>query len=299
MENLPEKPLGTILSYAWQLKKDGKAEETLETVITRLKRLSKLCNLNDPEQVKATLATQTWKNITKHNVAQIYKGYLTFIGKTWIEPKYEIQNELPFIPTEAELDSLISAATTCKTATLLQLLKETGARIGEIEKLKWTHLDPERRTIYITAEKGSNSRILPITVKLLAMFNNLKKINDKVFQTNKRGLRKTFESHRNRAAKKLNNPRLKNIHFHTFRHWKGTIEYHKTKDIIHVKTVLGHKSIESTMVYINLEQALFLTQSDEWTCKTATNVKEATNLIETGFEYIQEKDGISLYRKRK
>jgi len=131
------------------------------------------------------------------------------------------------------------------------------------------------------------------------MFNNLKKINDKVFQTNKRGLRKTFESHRNRAAKKLNNPRLKNIHFHTFRHWKGTIEYHKTKDIIHVKTVLGHKSIESTMVYINLEQALFLTQSDEWTCKTATNVKEATNLIETGFEYIQEKDGISLYRKRK
>ena len=47
------------------------------------------------------------------------------------------------------------------------------------------------------------------------------------------------------------------ITFHTARHWKGTMEYHKTKDIIHVKTVLGHKDIHNTMMYINLEQALF------------------------------------------
>jgi len=206
---------------------------------------------------------------------------------------------MPFIPTEAEIDNLIASANHAKTATLLQLLKETGARIGEITKLKWQHIDQERHTVNITAEKGSNPRILPISPKLCAMLNNLPKINDKVFQTDKIGLRKTFHNHRNTAAKKLNNPRLKNIHFHTFRHWKGTMEYHKTKDIIHVKTVLGHKSIESTMVYINLEQALFLEQNDQYTCKTANTINEATQLIEAGFEYIQEIDGIRLYRKRK
>ncbi len=131
------------------------------------------------------------------------------------------------------------------------------------------------------------------------MFNNLTKINEKVFQTNKYGLRKTFESHRKTTAKKLNNPRLKQIHFHTFRHWKGTMEYHKTKDIIHVKTVLGHKSIESTMIYINLEQAIFLEQTDQYTCRTAKDINEATLLIESGFEYITELDRIKLFRKRK
>jgi hypothetical protein len=77
------------------------------------------------------------------------------------------------------------------------------------------------------------------------------------------------------------------------------MEYHKTKDIIHVKNMLGHKNINNTMIYINMEQALFLEANDQFTCKTATNVKEATELIEAGFEYIQEIDGIRLYRKRK
>ena len=77
------------------------------------------------------------------------------------------------------------------------------------------------------------------------------------------------------------------------------MEYHKTKDIIHVKTVLGHKNINNTMIYINIENALFLTENDQWTCKTANNVTEATALIEAGFEYIQDINGIRLYRKRK
>jgi integrase len=280
------------------MKKDGKADSTIETAISRLKQLSTLCNIDEPEQVKTILATLKWKNNTKHNVTQIYNGYIKYIGKTWTQPKYTKESQIPFIPTETEIDTLISAGTR-KTSTLLQLLKETGARIGEIEKLLWTHMDNERKTIYITAEKGSNSRILPISTKLTAMLNNLTKTNERIFQTNRHALRTTFESLRNRTAIKLNNPRLKKIHFHTFRHWKGTMEYHKTKDIIHVKTVLGHKNIESTMTYINIEQALFLEQSDEWTCKTANNINEATQLIETGFEYITEMDNIKLFRKRK
>ena len=288
----------SILSYAWQLKKNGRADSTVETAITRLTRLSKLCNIDEPENVKATLATLTWKNNTKNNVAQIATGYYKYIGKTWTEPKYAHQDGLPFIPTEQEIDSLIASASN-KTATLLQLLKETGARIGEITRLKWIDIDTERKTIYIRAEKGSNSRILPISTKLIAMLNLMPNKAETIFTVNKHNLRVTFEALRNRTAIKLNNPRLKAIHLHTFRHYKGTTEYHKTKDIIHVKTILGHKNIESTMTYINLENAIFLSNSDEWTCKTATNVKEASELIETGFEYISTIDNAQLYRKRK
>lgn len=294
-----ERTKSSIINYAWEMKKNGRADSTISTAVERLTRLSKLCDIQEPEQVRTVLATLKWQNNTKHTVAQIYTYYLRYLGKTWNQPKYSKKHGLPFIPTEKELDSLICAGTT-KTSTLLQLLKETGARIGEITKTKWTDIDFERKTIYITAEKGSNSRILPISTKLIAMLNNLPKINENVFQTSKNSLRRTFEALRKRTITKLNNPRLKRISFHTFRHWKGTTEYHKTKDIIHVKTVLGHKNIESTMIYINIESALFLSTSDEWTCKATTNDKEVQSLIESGFEHhLTTPNGLMLFRKRK
>ena len=294
--NLPQ--LGTILEYGFQLQKNGNAQSTIKTAITRLKQLSKLCDINEPEQAKAILATLEWKNSTKDTIVNIYSGYLRYLNKTWTPPIYKRESILYFIPTETEIDSLISAARP-KTATLLQTLKETGARIGEIEKLKWTHIDQERKTIYITAEKGSNSRLLPISNRLIAMLNNLQKTNDKIFQSQDHGLRTNFEVLRKNTARKLNNPRLLNIHFHTFRHWKGTMEYHKTKDIIHVKTVLGHKNIQSTMIYINLEQAIFLNEECEWTSKAVKTTEEAMKLIDAGFTLADTIDGIHIYRKRK
>jgi len=50
------------------------------------------------------------------------------------------------------------------------------------------------------------------------------------------------------------------------------------------------------MIYTQL---LNLNDDDEWTCKTATTVEEATQLIEKGFQYITEIDGTKLFRKRK
>ena len=50
----------------------------------------------------------------------------------------------------------------------------------------------------------------------------------------------------------MQNPRFNRISFHTFRHWKATTEYHKTKDILHVKELLGHKSIKNTLIYTHL-----------------------------------------------
>jgi integrase len=304
--NLPQKVIETeqskqsanIINYAWQMKKNGRAEITIQTTIAHLTRLNKLCNIYEPEQVKTTIAIQTWKNNSKRNLAQIYNGYLKYINKTWEQPKYTHESGLPFIPTEQELDTLIAHGKT-RTATLLQMLKETGARIGEMKTLQWIHIDLERKTIYITAEKGSNSRILPISTKLIAMLNQIPHDNQRVFPTSTHGLQVTIDKLKRRASKKLNNPRLLQIHPHTFRHWKGTTEYHKTKDIIHVKTVLGHKNITSTMIYINLENALFLNQSDEWISKIAHNEQELCQLIDTGFEYVTDINGNKAFRKRK
>jgi integrase len=52
-------------------------------------------------------------------------------------------------------------------------------------------------------------------------------------------------------------PRLLRIRFHTFCHWKGAMEYYRTKEPIYAKEILGHKSIQSTQVYIHVDGALF------------------------------------------
>ena len=289
---------GMILNYTFHLQKNGRTKSTCQTALTRLKRLSQLCNLNEPEQVKAVLADLTWRNTTKNTIAQIYNGFTKYHNITWQIPKYQDDLGLPHIPTEEELNTLISAGKR-RTSTLLQLLKETGARIGEITETYWDDIDTQRKTIHIRAEKGSNPRILPISDQLINMLNNLPRTQNKIFTAKKKSLRTTFEYLRKREAKKHNNPRLLKIHFHTFRHWKATIEYHKTKDIIHVKTILGHKSIETTMKYINLEAMLYINTTDEWVSRVAHNINEDQALIHAGYEFVTKRGELNLYRKRK
>ena len=53
------------------------------------------------------------------------------------------------------------------------------------------------------------------------------------------------------------------------------------------------------MTYINLESAIFLNSQDEFITKTAKTVEEACKLLEVGFDYVTEMNGIKLFRKRK
>ena len=168
-------------------------------------------------------------------------------------------------------------------------------RKGEAQELTWADVDVERNTIRVTPEKGSNPRIFKISTKLVQMLKALPKTGDKVFPASCNAI--NLHQQRKRIARKLQNPRLLQIHFHTLRHWKATMLYHQTKDILYVMKFLGHKSIETTLIYIQLENVLFQ-QSDEWTVKVAENVDDAVRLLEAGFEYVTDMDDKKLFRKR-
>ena len=187
---------------------------------------------------------------------------------------------------------------TLASSLLLQFLKETGARCGEAAALTWTDLDLERRIVRITPEKGSRPRILPMSRKLIDMLNNVRRKTDKVWAT-LYSLKSNFYKTRKSLAFKLQNPRLKQIGLHTFRHWKATMEYHKTRDILHVQQLLGHRDLRNTLIYINLEKALFQNTDDEFHVKVAKSLEEACKLLEVGFEYVTDMDEAKLFRKRK
>ena len=73
------------------------------------------------------------------------------------------------------------------------------------------------------------------------------------------------------------------------------MEYHKTKDILHVKQLLGHRSINNTLIYT--QPVSF--EEDEFTARVAHSEKEACKLVEAGFEYVCDFNGNKIFRKHK
>jgi integrase/predicted RNA-binding Zn-ribbon protein involved in translation (DUF1610 family) len=290
---------GKIVELLWQLERDGRKQGTIANYRKNLmKMLREGVNLFEPEDCKAWLAKKDLAPNTKRNIATILDKWFEYLGVAWIKPSYCGEPEIPFIPTEQELDSLI-ASVGRKMACYLQLLKDTGARCGEISNLKWTDIDFERKTVRVKGEKGSYSRMLPISNKAVEMLRNLPKTGESVFR-DANAMRACFSLQRRRAAKKLGNSRLLQITFHTFRHWKGTMLYHQTKDVYFVKEYLGHKNLQSTQVYIHIERSMFRSMdSDEYYVKVAQTKEEIIGLLEQGFEYVMEKDGLAYFRKRK
>jgi len=288
--------------YCFQMQKQGYSESTIRLHRTALKILAERgADLLNVESVKEVIAKQKWSENRKRNVINAYNSFLKYCGLSWDKPSCKARTQkIPFIPTEAELDALISG-TGKKLSTFLLLLKETAMRCGEAKRLQWIDVDFEKNIIRLNdPEKGSNPRMWKVSQKLTAMLNALPRESQRIFGDGPiNSMKTTFLKARKRLAAKLQNPRLLSISFHTFRHWKATMLYHQTKDPYYVKQFLGHKELRNTEIYINIERTLFEPGSDEFTVKVTDKAEEVKALLEVGFDYVCEKDGLIFLRKRK
>ena len=173
-------------------------------------------------------------------------------------------------------------------------------RPKELCDLKVNDVDLEQRLVYPTTAKHGAARRLKISSDLMVALQSYvietkRQPTDKLFKGNARSYGKSYRGMRNRLAEKLSKPDLRAIRLYDFRHYFATTLYAKTRDILLVQRQMGHKRITSTLVYTQLLSL----RDDEWTCRTATNVEQSKKLIEAGFEYVTEQDGLKLYRKRK
>jgi integrase len=287
-------------AFGLWMQKQGYRYSTVLNCIKSLRAIARRTNLLNPEQVKTYLASSQVTENRKDKLTKDLTKFYKYKQIPFDKPHYIRIEMLPFIPTETEVDQLISGLGP-KTACFLQLLKETGMRAGEAWNLKWIDIDFERGTVNVTPEKGSRPRQLKISNRLLAMLNAQQRTWIMAFRNPSSnplksldGFRRNFEQARVNLAKKLQNPRIRSTSFKTLRHFKATMEYHRTKDILHVMQLLGHKNIRNTLVYTHLVNF----EGDEYVCKVARTVEEARNLIEGGFDYVTDIDKMKLFRKR-
>jgi integrase len=295
-------------AYRESMRRNGQKKSTIDSRYRSLRTIARHVDILDPEAVKALLATRAWSENTKCKRVEDLQGFFGFKKISWAPPWYRRTEKLPFVPTETEVDQLIENVSRVsrhggKTAAFLQLLKETGLRPGEAWSLRWTDVNFEQAHLVLNdPEKGSNPRNPRISSKLIQMLNGLQRSSPLLFRNQQRDpiksledFRRTYIEQRKRAAETIGNSRINSITFKTLRHFKATIEYHRTKDILHVMRLLGHRSIKNTLVYTHLVPF----HDDEFVCKTAATVQDATALIEAGFEHVTDIDGLKLFRKRK
>jgi integrase len=284
------------------MRKQGYRPSTIRSCVNTLKAVAKKADLLEPEAVKSYLASANVSVGRKEKICQDLARLYKLKQIPFEMPRYQRVDSLPFVPQEREIDQLISACGN-KTAVFLQFLKETGCRPGELWNLKWKDLNPGTASVTIAPEKGSNARQLRMSSRLVAMLNGLARRYEYCFRNPKidpensmRTYQKVFEEQRRRIADKLQNPRINAISFRSLRHWRASTLYHRTKDILLVKSELGHKSLTSTLVYTHL---ISFKDDDEFVCKVARTVKEAQELVELGYEYVCDVESYKLFRKRK
>jgi len=285
-----------IINTLLKAQSKGLTQNTLKSISYSLKQISKTADLNNPEEVKMCIANMNVANSTKQKHINNYAYYCTANEIEWNRPSYKWDRKIPLIPTTANIDKIISASTR-KYATIFTILKETGLEGHELATTTRQHIDSEQGIISAQGCKGHNSRAIKLKQKTADMLRRYlhKYTGNKPFP-NSRAMGEAWRRKRDKLAETLQEPQLKTIPLRNLRHYHATMLYDRTKDILLVKQRLGHKKLETTMFYTQL---ITFNENEEYTCKTATNTKEATKLIEAGFTYVAEKDEIMLFRKRK
>lgn len=132
------------------------------------------------------------------------------------------------------------------------------------------------------------------------MLAAIPKTNEFVWGTESKITRgSVFYRERKAIAHKLANPRLLRIGLHSLRHWKATMLYHETKNPVLIKEFLGHRTLDTTLLYIQTEKTLFKEETNSFEIQAVKDAGDIKGLLEVGFEYHCERDGLMFFRRRK
>ena len=274
-----------------KLKSNGLSESTLRTIGYILKELSHHCILDNPQSVKEYIANKKCTNSFKIQMVKAYNYYAAFNGIQWIKPKYRYERKLPKIPSKENIMKVVSASR--KYAVIFKVLMETGVMPYELSKVSKNDIDFDRGLLTVQGFKGHNSRVFKLGDETIAMlklyFNKYQSFPQAIW------IKKMWIKTRNKVAFKLGEPQLRSIRLYDLRHHYATMLYAKTKDILYVMKQLGHKKLETTLIYTQLVNF----PNDEYVSAAASTVDEARKLIECGFEFVCDVDGFKLFRKLK
>ena len=290
---------GKIIKLALSLRNLGYSDTYLTNMVRALNSIAAKINLDNTCSFSEFVAKGKWRESYKANLCDFYSHYCKLYDISFVKPKYRRDHKLPRVPTEEKINLILGHASK-KYVVIYKIAMECGLRPVEIGNLTLNDVDLDKGVISVYSAKNGNPRVLKLKNETLALLTAHVKsknfgLNDRLFPSGSI-ISNTYERLKASVAKKLNDPGLKKIRLYDLRHYYATMLYYKTKDILLVKEKLGHRNINNTLIYTHL---VSFNDNEEYYSATAKTVEEAKKLIEQGFEYVTDLEGVKLFRKRK
>ena len=174
-------------------------------------------------------------------------------------------NYLPKFLKDDELNKLFSVckydtAINQRNSVIIELLYATGIRVSELVNIRLSDIDLNERIIKVLG-KGSKERIVifnnhtkkAIDIYLNEGYHVFNKVNSGYLILNKDGNKLSERYVRNIINKLVINAGLDiKISPHTFRHTFATDMLEDGSDLMTVKELLGHESLNTTSIYTHV-----------------------------------------------
>jgi len=178
----------------------------------------------------------------------------------------QVPQKLPVVLSRDEVARLIAAAPNLKSQTALSLAYATGLRVSEVVALKVTDIDSKRMTLRVEQGKGRKDRyamLPPVLLERLRAWWRLAHSQGKMLpggwlfpglnpveSLTTRQLNRAI--HIAAATAKID----KRVSMHTLRHSFATHLLEQKVDIRVIQVMLGHKKLETTVVYTHVATEL-------------------------------------------
>lgn len=168
---------------------------------------------------------------------------------------------LPAVMTQEQVRQLCAAISDVRQKAIISLLYGTGMRIGEVKNMKLSDIERSSQRILVRQGKGHKDRytLLPVTVLSdLEKYYRVYRPKEYLFESKQLKGRPLHE----RSIQVIVNSAMTKAGFesgkftaHTLRHSFATHLLDHGCDIHTIKTLLGHSKIETTMIYLHLQQS--------------------------------------------
>ncbi|MDT7833278.1 tyrosine-type recombinase/integrase [Flavobacteriaceae bacterium S356] len=162
---------------------------------------------------------------------------------------------LPSILSKKEMYDIITSTENCKHKTIIATIYGLGLRISELINLCIVDIDSDRMLVTIKNSKGKKDRVIMLPNNLLLLLRKyFIKYRPKVFLFEGVGYKKYSDSSIRKILKKavVNCEIRKHVTVHTLRHSFATHLLENGTDIRIIQKLLGHKNINTTLVYVKV-----------------------------------------------
>ena len=196
-----------------------------------------------------------------HCISQLRFFTLYVLHKPWDSSQLPIRRfdtYLPYVPSQKDTWDFIQSFSNLKHKAILSLMYSAGLRVGEVCALRYEDISRSSMRIHICHSKARSDRYAILSSLALQI------LTDYWFAFGKpAGWLFPKRNHPDQhivsytvnqfISAKENELGLKHqLTCHSFRHAFGTHLYENGTDLLTIKALLGHKSLDSTTIYVHL-----------------------------------------------